>query len=31
MTRKHFTIFVEVCRFLNFSQAATVERCVSPL
>ena len=22
MTRKHFTIFVEVCRFLNFSQAA---------
>ena len=22
MTRKHFTIFVEVCRFLNFSHAA---------
>ena len=33
MTRKHFTIFVEVCRFLNVSQAAealnTIQSAVS--
>lgn len=30
MTRKHFTIFVEVCRFLNFSQAAEVLNTTQP-
>ena len=30
MTRKHFTIFVEVCRFLNFSQAAEALNTTQP-
>ena len=30
MTRKHFTIFVEVCRFLNFSQAAEALNTTKP-
>lgn len=30
MTRKHFTIFAEVCRFLNFSQAAEALNTTQP-
>lgn len=30
MTRKHFSIFVEVCRFLNFSQAAEALNTTQP-
>lgn len=30
MTRKHFTIFVQVCRFLNFSQAAEALNTTQP-
>ena len=30
MTRTHFTIFVEVCRFLNFSQAAEALNTTQP-
>ena len=30
MTSKHFTIFVEVCRFLNFSQAAEALNTTQP-
>lgn len=30
MTRKHFIIFVEVCRFLNFSQAAEALNTTQP-
>lgn len=30
MTRKHFTIFVEACRFLNFSQAAEALNTTQP-
>ena len=30
MTRKHFTIFVEVCRFLNFSQGAEALNTTQP-
>lgn len=30
MTRKHFTIFVEVFRFLNFSQAAEALNTTQP-
>ena len=30
MTRKHFTIFLEVCRFLNFSQAAEALNTTQP-
>lgn len=30
MTRKHFTIFVEVCRFLNFSQTAEALNTTQP-